>query len=293
MILTKLTGGLGNQMFQYSFGRCLAKRRGVGLLLDISAFDCCEKREYMLGNFNIIENIASPKDIARLKNIKSGFVRSVIRKLLRKDKSFATTYVCEKDLFQFDDDIFQNTPEDVYLEGSWQNENYFKVNKNILLTEFTPKRRLTEHNKELLKLISSCDAVSVHVRRGDYITEELTNKFHGVCSLDYYHNAFEIIKKRVVDPYFFVFSDDPQWVRDNLKIPYPSTFVDINHGRECYCDIVLMSHCTHHIIANSTFSWWGAWLSQNLCDIVIAPSKWLLTDKYDTSDLLPSNWLTI
>ena len=142
-------------------------------------------------------------------------------------------------------------------------------------------------------MIQSSDAVAIHVRRGDYISNQNTTEFHGICSLDYYHKAIDEIISKVNDPHFFVFSDDPEWTQENLKIDAPTTYVAHNSSDKNYEDLRLMSLCNHFIIANSSFSWWGAWLSRNESKIVIAPSRWFQDIKYNDSDRLPEEWKRI
>lgn len=148
-------------------------------------------------------------------------------------------------------------------------------------------------NEQVAQNILSVNAVSLHVRRGDYVSNLTINQFHGTCSLEYYNQAIAQIAKKVETPHFFVFSDDPEWVKSNLKIDYSITIVDHNNADKNYEDIRLMSLCKHHIIANSSFSWWGAWLCRNPNKIVIAPLKWFNDKSINTTDLIPDGWIKI
>ena len=133
----------------------------------------------------------------------------------------------------------------------------------------------------------------MHIRRGDYVSNPTTNKLHGTCSLEYYHNAVDIIAAKVSNPHFFIFSDDHEWARNNFKIDYPLTFVAHNNAGKNYEDMRLMSLCKHHIIANSSFSWWGAWLGSNPKKIVCAPRGWFKDKSLNTNDIIPSDWSRI
>ena len=135
--------------------------------------------------------------------------------------------------------------------------------------------------------------MSIHVRRGDYVSDAITQEIHGLSPLEYYAAAIQHIAHVAVQPHFFVFSDDPSWVRQNLHIDYPTTYVEHNTADRNYEDLRLMSLCRHHIIANSTFSWWGAWLGSNRAKMVIAPKRWFNTPDKDTRDLIPRSWIQL
>ncbi len=141
--------------------------------------------------------------------------------------------------------------------------------------------------------LSRCNGVSIHIRRGDYVTNTSANDFHGLCSLEYYSAGIEYVLSRVPDATLDVFSDDIEWARLNIRIPAPTIFIDHNQGRSSWEDMRLMSRCQHHIIANSSFSWWGAWLNPSPDKIVIAPSKWFADSSILTDDIVPSTWIRI
>ena len=157
--------------------------------------------------------------------------------------------------------------------------------------EFSFKQPATGRNLEAAAEIGACNAVSLHVRRGDYAADPVVMAMHGVCSLDYYARAVEYVLERVSKPVFFLFSDDPDWVRDHLKVRGSMRVVDQNGPDSGSEDLRLMVQCKHHIIANSTFSWWGAWLNANPDKLVIAPKRWFADGSLNTSDLLPTNWV--
>jgi hypothetical protein len=147
-------------------------------------------------------------------------------------------------------------------------------------------------NAELKEEIGNTNAVSLHVRRGDYVHNSTNAATYEVCSLDYYRASIRHMAERIQQPKFFIFSDDIAWVKNNLKIDFPHHYVDCNHGEESYNDMRLMSLCQHHIIANSSFSWWGAWLNPNREKIVIAPKNWFAIER-DTRDLYSAGWMTL
>jgi hypothetical protein len=148
-------------------------------------------------------------------------------------------------------------------------------------------------NLELARWLRNANAVSIHVRRGDYVDSKKSLQFHGLCDISYYQRCIELIEKKIREPSFFVFSDDISWAKDNIRINHPIIFVDHNTAKTAHEDLRLMTHCEHHIISNSSFSWWGAWLCQNPGKIVVAPQQWFKSAIHDTKDLIPRGWETI
>jgi hypothetical protein len=181
----------------------------------------------------------------------------------------------------------------VYLDGYWQSERYFSDIAGVLRQEFTAEAPLDRENEALAAGIAAVNAVSLHVRRGDYVDDPTTNRFHGICAPDYYQRAVDFVASRVEAPRLFVFSDDLQWTRANLRFSVPMTFVDANPPDCGYRDMRLMTRCRHHIVANSSFSWWGAWLNPSREKIVVAPCRWFGASRNDTSDLIPPNWVRL
>ncbi|BCR05185.1 alpha-1,2-fucosyltransferase [Desulfuromonas versatilis] len=293
MVIAKVSGGLANQMFPYAAGRRLAHALGTELKLDLSGFadyagnPDLAPRKYGLGVFNIQERFASAEEVAALTQGEN----TLLRRLLGKKPRRPASYVKEKG-FGFDPGVLELSG-DVYLQGNWNSEKYFSDISDILRREFSFKQAPSGKNLELIEQIASVNAVSLHVRRGDYVSISKVNEVHGTCSLDYYHRCVEKLAQSVDRPHFFVFSDDPQWVMDNLRLSFASTYVTHNGPDQGHEDLRLMSHCRHHIIANSGFSWWGAWLNPDPGKIVLAPKKWFATPKYDTSSLIPEGWLRL
>lgn len=284
MIVVKLIGGLGNQMFQYAIGRSLSLIHDVPLKLDISAFEDYDDRAYSLKYFKINGEIATALESARF--TKAKFLKRSFEKL----KPYYRRSIIVECCFDFDANIL-NAPGDVYLDGYWQSEKYFAEIENIIRKEFAVKTAQEGKNLELAELIASTDSVSLHIRRGDYISDPETKKVHGICNLDYYSSCVEQLTEKLRNPHFFVFSDDPDWARDNLNLSYPMTLVNHNGMDKDYEDLRLMGQCKHHIIANSSFSWWGAWLCENPNKIVIAPERWFNDPNINTNDLIPNTWI--
>jgi hypothetical protein len=285
MVIARLMGGLGNQMFQYAAARRIALKNGWPIKLDVSGFGSYRRRAYALGHFRIVEDFASPEDIRRLKRTRLGLF------LQRLAASARQTHVQERH-FHFDPRV-RDIRSGVYLAGYWQSDKYFADVADTIRAEFTPRAPASGRNLGTLRLIESANSVSVHVRRGDYVSNPSAKRLHGCCSPDYYRRALAEISNRVREPHFFVFSDDASWARENLAIDGPVVFVDHNGPGEAHEDLRLMSRCRHHVIANSTFGWWGAWLGAHPDQIVVAPKKWFASGSNDTRDLFPDRWLQL
>lgn len=298
MIITRLIGGLGNQMFQYAAGRSLAHRLHTILKLDISWFKHYPNRFYALNKFNILEDFASPKENYTL----SGKPQTISQKLVPRVKNFSSftgrnssdkqQFFYYEPHFNFDPKFF-TLSEKVYLEGYWQSEKYFIDIEDIIRQELTIKNPLLRNNLDLANQIQSCESVSLHIRRGDYVSDPKTAKIHGVCSHEYYLSAIQRLSEHVKKPHLFIFSDDPNRSKNILHIPYHCTIIDHNDLEAAHEDLRLMSLCKYHIIANSSLSWWGAWLNPNSDKIVITPKRWFNSDGYKTKDLIPDGWIRI
>ncbi|MDW8801297.1 alpha-1,2-fucosyltransferase [Clostridium sp. A1-XYC3] len=269
MIIVPVGGGLGNQFFQYALGRRLAIVNKADVKFQIPVYKQNYYRNYCLKYFNTIENIADEKEIEEMKK---------------------RCYISEK-YFHFNKEIL-NLQGDAYLQGYWQSEKYFKDIEEVIRQELTLKNKSSLPNVEMATKIQNCNSISLHIRRGDYLWVP-NSIIKELYSLEYYHNAANIVASSIDEPQFFIFSDDMEWVKQNLKLKYKMTFVDINDNDKNYEDLNLMSLCKHHIIANSTFSWWGAWLGKNNSKIVIAPRNWFNNKDMNTSDLIPESWIRI
>jgi len=290
MVIVKLIGGLGNQLFQYALGRKIALIHNVPLELDISAFESYKLRKYGLNHFNIVADIATPEDMASLKN--NNGIGGLMTLIVERFQPYYRRSVVSERFLHYDPNILK-VSGNVYLEGYWGTEKYFKDIETVIRQELTVKTKPAELNVSMAEHIRQLPAVGMHIRCGDFISDSATHQFHGMCSLDYYHDAADMIARMVEKPHFFIFSDDPQWAQDNLKVKYPVTFVTHNSSDEDYEDLRLMSLCRYHIIANSTFGWWGAWLNTAPDKIVIAPRKWLNDSRIDTRDVLPDSWIKL
>lgn len=320
MIIVKLSGGLGNQMFEYAAARKLALKHNTILKLDISDYDDNSFRKYGLKYFNIQEKIATPSDILRIYPLEG--IKQIINKYLGKNGKLLTATldskfsiwrknvgryynynpssnkieklmlgkVVSQRFFHYDAEVL-NCPDNVYMIGTWISEKYFKDIKEIISNEFTAKTPLEGENKKKSTEIANTNSVSLHIRR----TDKVGNSAYVNLSINYYIRAMNLISQKVEKPHFFVFSDDILWVKDNLKTDFKVTFVDHNDDLTSYEDMRLMSLCKYNIIAESTFSWWGAWLNSNPDKIIIAPSPrlWINLDNFDTRDIVPEGWITL
>ena len=292
MIITKLMGGLGNQMFQYAAGRAVAHRANMPLKLDITYFEKFKFRSYQLNCFNIQENFASTKDIERFIPRRRQIIAFANYKIRAKLLPWHKQRLIRQRGFLYDPDITRINGS-VYLDGYWQSEKYFKDISEIIRREFTIKHKPNDINSQMLAKIDNVNSVSIHIRRGDYVTNLKINHTHEVLSLDYYISALNLISKKVKDLYVFVFSDDIEWVKENLNTTLPINFIDYNKGDKDFEDLRLISRCKHHIIANSSFSWWGAWLSEYPKKIVIAPKKWFVKERKGIEDIYINNWIIL
>jgi hypothetical protein len=191
--------------------------------------------------------------------------------------------------FSFDSSVLK-APSCCYLQGYWQTPRYFATIESFIRQDIVVEEPLTGPNLETAENIRHTEAVSLHVRRGDYVDNLETHQYHGVCGPEYYENAQRVLLEHLGKIELFVFSDDPDWVERNLRFLAPATLVRHNPPERDYEDLRLLSLCRHHIIANSTFSWWGAWLSSHAEKRVIAPKRWFSSAKHSTADLIPPDW---
>lgn len=264
MQIIKIQGGLGNQMFQYAYGRNL-EISGKKVIFDTSFFDGGKAKIDTARNFKLDKfAIETRSPFLEKRNISKTYINRIKRRLRLKVEEF------------------------------FQSEKYFKGIEETIRKEFTLKNPLNDATRGWLEQIkNSRTSVSLHIRRGDYVSEARTNAYHGVCGLDYYQKAYEVIKTKTNSPLdIFVFSDDIEWVEENLKLPAVMYFVS-NSSIPDYEEMFLMSTCNNHIIANSSFSWWGAWLDPNPDKIIIAPKKWFANDRQSSEEIVPSTWIKI
>ena len=283
MIISQLIGGLGNQMFQYAAGRALTLLRDEQLKVDVSGFNNYSLHQgfELFEVFNITTEIASKKDMQSVLHLKSyGPIKKILLRPIAK--SFRGAQFIVEPHFHYWHGI-NFVPSDCYLAGYWQSEKYFMNALLDIRSDFTFKNLPLGLNSEFAEQISELNSVSLHVRRGDYANNPKTLLTHGLCSLDYYQSAIKYILEKVKEPTFFIFSDDIEWVKKHIEINSACHYISHNYGSKSYNDMRLMSLCKHNIIANSTFSWWGAWLNANDDKIVVAPKLWFAKN-IDTKD---------
>ena len=254
-MIIRLTGGLGNQLFQYTYGRSLSIEKNEELFLDTSWYKGRISRYFMLDLYNVHARKAS-----------------WFRRVLNKKE------------------ILQD------LDGSWHNEKFFKENEETIRKELTLKNPLSPHAQDFLKQIQSTNSVSLHLRGGDYVRGNKSS-YHGTCSREYYEEAVRRIRETNPDVHFFIFTDDLPWAREHIEFPTPHTIVSGNQSLPDEEELALMSACKHNIIANSTFSWWAAWLNPNKSKIIVAPKKWFAdetaNEKSGASGILRASWIQI
>ncbi|MDD2935319.1 MAG: alpha-1,2-fucosyltransferase [Candidatus Pacebacteria bacterium] len=297
MIIIRISGGLGNQMFQYCLGRNLSLKNKVGLVFDTSNYSSEKNRFFGLNNFNINGKEMTENDIKSIKipnitdkSILGRFKRKTFRLIEVFKPISQKKFIIESD-YTFSPEVLSIKNDNIYLSGIWQSEKYFTDISDIIRKEFSLKNKLSDNAIIFSNEIENSESVSIHIRRGDYINNQKTSAFHGTCSLDYYKEATNLIEKKVKNPKYFIFSDDVEWVKNNLMLSHPAVYVSGNNLPD-YEEMILMSKCKHNIIANSSFSWWSAWLNDNPQKIVIAPKKWFNSDT-NTKDLILESWLTI
>jgi len=291
MIIIRLKGGLGNQMFQYAFGRYLSIKNKDNLKLDLSFLKRpaigYTKRKYELGIFNIHEEFAKENEIPfiiRNNNLVSKFL---IKFFKNNFYLVGVNYHPEENLKKI-----LKLKGDLYLDGSWQDYHFPDAIKSTLIKEFSLKEEgfPDDRNKKVIYEMKNSTSVSVHIRRMDYVSLSENEKMFSYCNENYYNKAIDFIEKKIKKPRFFFFSDDINWVKNNFRVK-ESVYINWNKGKNAYYDMILMSNCQNHIIANSSFSWWGAWLDQQSDKIIIAPKIWNKQDKESSKRILLNNWI--
>ncbi|WP_147273621.1 alpha-1,2-fucosyltransferase [Pedobacter chinensis] len=285
MVIVKLMGGLGNQMFQYAVARKLSKNKNVYLDLNFlkqnnKSDDFFTARSYDLNIFSNLRSSILPSFISKIICSNSKITRLLKWFLPKKTSKF--TYLDDTNI-----ETKSTIETNLYLNGYFQNPLLFDEIRDLLLKEFTfPKlSKAVDQNKNLIK--KSTNTVSIHIRRGDYLKANI-NSFHGLLPIEYYKNATELLNAKLIDATYFIFSDDPKWCETNFSFIEKKYIVSGNN--QAWVDMYLMSQCEHHIVANSSFSWWGAWLNQNIDKIVIAPKKWFNSEE---TNIIPKEWISL
>jgi hypothetical protein len=288
-VAVRLVGGLGNQMFQYAAARSVAIRTGANLRLDLSWFGTDPNRTYALAPFQIQAETYGERSDTQRKSSLTALLQRIKCYVIQGDQ--ALPKYTEKS-FRFDRAL-ETIKAPIYLEGYFQSEIYFKsISKNIV-DEFSVRDIPRPQTQELLNEIKSSESICVHIRRGDYVGNSKANEYHGTCSMGYYAQGINAVASRLNTPHCFVFSDEPEWTHRNFESEFPFSVVDIHGPNDAHEDLRLMSACQHFVIANSSLSWWGAWLGKSADKQVIAPKKWFKKDGVDTNDLLPKNWIRL
>lgn len=280
-VVVRLDGGLGNQMFQYAAGLDLAKRLGTTLYLDPRQYETYTLHGFALSDWNISATIAPSQILNQVRPLRIRLGQKMPF-LLGRSRFFKESSLAF-------DPAWHGIQHGKWLLGYFQSEQYFSAARARLLQEFTLRKPLGTHAEQCSNAIQNSNAVAVHVRRGDYISNPVTLQIHGVCSPAYYQQAIQSITQRVEQARFFVFSNDPQWAQANIAWPVGTCFVNSGESSPAV-DLALMAMCQHHIIANSSYSWWGAWLSLFDQGIKIAPQPWFDDPTYPEQTLVPAHW---
>ena len=293
MVIVQLNGGLGNQLFQFAAAKSLSLYHNVLLKIDISSFqrqnlpDLEVPRDFELYNFNGIKD----KIFALSEKENADIIRFLKKKSFAKLLPNHKRKIYSEPFFHFDANFF-NSRKDVLLRGQWQSEKYFLPYSTFLKEALQLKPGLIKNSLLRGSEVSSTNSVSVHVRRADYLRKPVILEWHGVMSKEYYANAFKVLDEKIGSYDVYYFTDDPQWTKSAL-LPLRKGEIISESTSSHYEDLYLMSQCRHNIIANSSFSWWGAWLNNNPDKIVIGPKQWFNKGPKDTYDILPETWVKI
>ncbi|MBM3826469.1 MAG: alpha-1,2-fucosyltransferase [Verrucomicrobia bacterium] len=283
-VTSVIDGGVGNQMFQYAAARALSHRLGAELTLDVRRLNHRAHRAFGLADFKLAPScrILAEGPPGKPPGRFGRLVRSALG---------VRDYFAEK-TFAYDPAVL-GLAAPVTLDGYFQSERYFREEAALIRADFEPKASLAEAIDWRAACFPPGPTASLHVRRGDYV-EAKNQAYHGLATLAYYERALAILAERTaVMPTICVFTDDPGWVRANLPLPRGTRYVS-EHTSAALEDLILMSRCTHHVTANSSFSWWGAWLNPRADKIVITPAQWFQPGAgLDTRDLRPTSWLAV
>ncbi len=292
-IIAQLQGGLGNQLFQYATARSLSIVKKTPLLLDCTwyqqTYDDVTPRELLIRELKTAGAVISLEQTTQKPKR--------IRRLLQKIWPLSPYIFYEASAYRFDRRVFMApsfTRQDLYLMGYWQSYKYFEAIKSTLAAELTPQKALSSHYLTYLEKIQGVQSAMVHIRRGDYVILNSANKVHGTLSIDYYRNGMEKLLERDRETHFFIFSDDLAWAKQNLPATKQITFIEsIDTANAVIQELELMKYCKSYLIANSSLSWWGAWLSNNKNAFVICPKNWTQDLNMNWDDLIPANWISL
>ncbi len=293
MIIAELTGGMGNQMFQYAAAKALSLYHNTELAIDLHSYyrevfpELEVARSFELNKFSgVNERLITPHHAIHHYNT---FKKTPFSALVAPHKR--KVY---KEPFYHYDKNFMKARKDVMLKGYWQSEQYFANYKEEIRQSFLIKEVVVKRVTDVGEKIRRETSVAVHIRRGDYLRLPVILAWHGVLDTNHYNNAFSLLKiklKKVFKIYYF--TDDPTWVQENLCNNWPGTISSKEYQTNAIEDFYLMSQCKHNIIANSSFSWWAAWLNNHPDKIIVAPINWFGSAPYDTKDLYPETWMKV
>ncbi|MEN0045800.1 MAG: alpha-1,2-fucosyltransferase [Bacteroidota bacterium] len=292
MIVIRLKGGMGNQMFQYAAGRGIAERIGTNLYLDLSQLldhnlKNTTPRHYDLDLFQIEPKfVLPPSVIKKLYAIPTPYVRSWTKKYALRGKQYF-----KETQFPVIEALLNQPPDHTYYNGWWQSERYFENVTATIRAEFQFRNERLPASSDLFEQIASTNSVCLNIRRTDFLLVDWLK----VADLAYFTRASDYMIKRLQQPHFFVFSDDIEWGRKNIRINgHPVHIVGAEMNGHRYINkFQLMQACKHFIIPNSSYAWWAAWLSENPEKIVIAPKVWFTNSNRDSSDLVPKKWIRL
>ena len=283
MIIVRLKGGVGNQLFQYALGGALQKHYGVPVSYDISKYKNDPLRKFELH--------ALDPNIAEEGSIRAFFSPSLMERIKGKLKAKQGNEIIKeqpKQEWRFNGDIFKMNGRSLYLDGYWQSPRYFELFQTDLRKQFAqliiPEQSTMGDNY--------VNSVAIHVRRGDYVNSNLTSEIYSALPLAYYQSAINLMEASNRNLKFYLFSDDLSWCREHFKNVNVSF---MENSDSPLFDLALMSRMEHHIIANSTFSWWAAWLNENPSKIVVAPKQWFKDSNMNESakELIPESWIRV
>jgi hypothetical protein len=283
MITVQITGGLGNQLFQYCSAKALSLHKGVPLNLDLSYFEATGKKDD-LRFFHIPEKAATQEEMQQYTN--RGFIKKAFQKMLPR----TSRDIYKEPFFHYDPSFF-HTKKQVLVKGLRQSEKYFS-NYFPQIRELLRIREDAIHNvTSIAQELKAVESVAIHIRRGDYLTQVALDVL-GIMEKEYYLRSFELIRQKIQNPTVYYFSDDIEWVKEELLPMIPGTLMSQQQATNHIEDFYLMSQCRHNIIANSSFSWWAAWLNDNPGKTVVAPARWFNVNHLkDTPDLIPATWI--
>lgn len=290
-LVCRLDGGFGNQLFQYAAARSIADRLGCPLVLDARSLSESSDRAYGLNSYPIRAQLAAPELLCTLPSPRSSRMGRLKARMGLALPGMFSAPVFWPQTFAYDKRVAQIS-RPVYLVGYWQSERYFAWNRSRLLEDLRPLDAVQDP-AGLRARINATDSVALHVRRGDYLSNTSAAAIHGVCDTRYYMDAIVHLAKARKNMELFVFSDDPQWVRQNFQFAVPTVLVDSAMGSSTQFDFEMMRHCRHHIISNSTYSWWAAWLAGHEDHMVVAPKRWFKDASIPAHDVVPENWVRL